>query len=285
MANPPLILASRRSALALCQAELARAHVSARYSDRPVEVREFVTTGDKKTQWSLEKQGGKGLFTKELEDALLAKEADVAVHSAKDLPTEMPEGLVIAAFLPRESVNDILVVREEIARPVFIATSSPRRRLQLKQYFPSAVWSEIRGNVETRMKKILNGQAEATVLAAAGLKRLGVLERAGLALRPLTIQQVVPAVGQGAIALQCRVEDYDRFRPLTDPDTTRAVELERKFLAAMGGGCHTATAGHFAHGRLYTFHEDTGRQEFHIPYEAEADLDAWIEEVAEAVRG
>ncbi|MGE9296902.1 MAG: hydroxymethylbilane synthase [Puniceicoccales bacterium] len=285
MSTQPIILATRRSALALCQAKQAQAHVSAHFDGAEAELKEFVTTGDKKTQWSLEKQGGKGLFTKELEDALLAGEADLAVHSAKDLPTEMPEGLVIAAFLPRESVNDILVVREEIAKPCFIATSSPRRRLQLKTFFPCAVWSEIRGNVETRLKKILNGQAEATVLAAAGLKRLGILEGEGLAFRPLTIQQVVPAVGQGAIALQCRAEDYEKFRALTDPDTTRAVELERKFLAAMGGGCHTATAGHFAHGLLYTFHEDTGRQEFHVPYEHEADLDAWVADVAEQVRG
>ncbi|GHC07274.1 hydroxymethylbilane synthase [Cerasicoccus arenae] len=282
MSNQPIILATRRSPLALCQAKLAKAHVETIFDGATAELKEFVTTGDKKTSWSLEKEGGKGLFTKELEDALLAGEADLAVHSAKDLPTENPPGLAIAAFLPREAVNDVLVVRDGVAKPCFIATSSPRRRLQLKTYFPCAVWSEIRGNVDTRLRKIANGQADATILAAAGLRRLGILQSEGVVFKPLTIHQMVPAVGQGAIALQCRTEDVERFATLACPATQFAVELERKFLAAMGGGCHTATAGHFCHGSLHVFHEDTGRQEFPLPKD-NGDMDNWLKDVVEQV--
>lgn len=275
MPDQPIILATRRSPLALCQAELAKAHVEQVFHGATAELKEFVTTGDKKTSWSLEKEGGKGLFTKELEDALLAGEADLAVHSAKDLPTEMPEGLALAAFLPREVVHDVLVVKEGIEKPKMIATSSPRRRLQLKTIFPCAVWSEIRGNVDTRLKKIASGKADATVLAAAGLKRLGIDSFEGVTFQPMTIEEIVPAVGQGAIALQCRVEDVEKFAPLSCPDTQRAVELERKFLHAMGGGCHTATAGHVFEGKLYVFHEDTGRQSFDLPKEG-ADVNEWL---------
>ncbi|WP_309387685.1 hydroxymethylbilane synthase [Cerasicoccus frondis] len=282
MSDQPIILATRRSPLALCQANLTKAHVERVFAGATAELKEFVTTGDKKTSWSLEDKGGKGLFTKELEDALLDGGADLAVHSAKDLPTEMPEGLALAAYLPREVTNDVLIVREGVAKPKMIATSSPRRRLQLKQVFPCAVWSEIRGNVDTRLRKIVNGQADATVLAAAGLRRLGIQGYEGVVFKPLTIQQVVPAVGQGAIALQCRVEDVEKFAALACAATTFAVELERKFLAAMGGGCHTATAGHVCNGQLLTFHEDTGHQDFDLPKAGE-DVDEWLAEVVARV--
>lgn len=284
MSDQSIILATRRSPLALCQAKLAQAHVENVFAGAKAELKEFVTTGDKKTSWSLEDKGGKGLFTKELEDALLNGEADLAVHSAKDLPTEMPEGLALAAFLPRELVNDVLVVQEGVASPKVVATSSPRRRLQLKSYFPCAVWCEIRGNVDTRLRKVATGQAEATILAAAGLRRLGIQNYDGVVFKPLTIQQVVPAVGQGAIALQCRVADVEKFAALACPVTTFAVELERKFLAAMGGGCHTATAGHVCSGQLHTFHEDSGRQSFALP-KVDESVDAWLEDVVEKVLG
>ncbi len=283
MSIQPIILATRRSPLALCQANLAKEHVEA-VLGVAAELKEFVTTGDKKTSWSLEDKGGKGLFTKELEDALLAGEADLAVHSAKDLPTEMPEGLAICAYLPREAAHDVLIVQYGVEKPSMIATSSPRRRLQLKEMFPCAVWSEIRGNVDTRLKKIATGKAEATVLAAAGLKRLGIDSFEGVVFRPMSIEEIVPAVGQGAIALQCRVEDVEKFASLTCPQTQAAVELERKFLAAMGGGCHTATAGHVAAGQLHVFHEDSGRQVFDLPGDS-ADLDTWLRDVVARVVG
>ncbi|MEO0795015.1 MAG: hydroxymethylbilane synthase [Verrucomicrobiota bacterium] len=282
MSTEKIILATRRSALALCQAKMAQAHVSNTFAGSEAELKEFVTTGDKKTQWSLEKEGGKGLFTKELEEALLAGEADLAVHSAKDLPTEMPEGLALAAFMPREVVHDVMVVKSGVEKLCFIASSSPRRRQQIKDLHPCAVWSEIRGNVETRLRKIASGQAEATILAAAGLKRLGIHEFEGVEFRPLSIEEVVPAVGQGAIALQCRVADVEKFSALSDPATEYAVTLERKFLAAMGGGCHSATAGHVVDGKLHVFHEETRRQVFDLP-EGGASVDAWLMEVVAQV--
>ncbi|WP_309396632.1 hydroxymethylbilane synthase [Cerasicoccus maritimus] len=284
MSDQPIILATRRSPLALCQAHLAKAHVENVFAGATAELKEFVTTGDKKTSWSLEDKGGKGLFTKELEDALLNGEADLAVHSAKDLPTEMPEGLALAAYLPREQTNDVLIVKEGVEKPCKIATSSPRRRLQLKQIFPCAVWSEIRGNVDTRLRKIASGQADATVLAAAGLRRLGIDSFEGVVFKPMTFEEIVPAVGQGAIALQCRVGDVEKFAALSCPETQKAVELERKFLAAMGGGCHTATAGHVSDGKLLTFHEETGRQDFDLPHEGQ-DVDEWLAEVVGKVVG
>jgi len=282
MPDQPIILATRRSPLALCQANLAKAHIEDVFAGATAELKEFVTTGDKKTKWSLEDKGGKGLFTKELEDALLAGEADLAVHSAKDLPTDMPEGLVIAAYLPREVARDVMVIKEGVEKPCMIATSSPRRRLQLKTLFPCAVWSEIRGNVDTRLKKIASGKADATVLAAAGLKRLGIDSFEGVVFRPMSIEEIVPAVGQGAIALQCRAEDAEKFAALSCPETKRAVELERKFLHAMGGGCHTATAGHVAAGQLHVFHEDTGRQSFDLP-KNDIEVDEWLQEIATQV--
>ena len=137
-------------------------------------IEKMVTTGDRQREWSLEKKGGKGLFTKELEDALLEKRADLAVHSAKDLPSEMPEGLSIAGFLPRESPEDVLVLKDGIDAPARIATGSPRRRVQLRFLYPQVEFIEIRGNVDTRLAKIADGYADATVLAAAGLNRLGI---------------------------------------------------------------------------------------------------------------
>lgn len=285
MPDQPIILATRRSPLALCQANLAKAHVESVFGGATAELKEFVTTGDKQTKWSLEDKGGKGLFTKELEDALLAGEADLAVHSAKDLPTEMPAGLAICAYLPREVTHDVLVMQSGVEKPCMIATSSPRRRLQLKALYPCAVWSEIRGNVDTRLKKIASGKADATVLAAAGLKRLGIESFEGVVFTPMTFEQIVPAVGQGAIALQCRFEDVEKFAALTCAQTKTAVELERKFLAAMGGGCHTATAGHVASGKLHVFHEDTGRQSFPLPKDGE-NADAWLRDVvAQVIEG
>lgn len=233
---------------------------------RDVEILKIKTTGDKRTQWSLEKQGGKGLFTKELEEALLEGRAHVAVHSAKDLPTEMPEGLELAAFLPRENPHDVLVVQEGVAKPKMIATSSPRRRSQLKRCFPCTVWSEIRGNVDTRLKKVANGhEAQATILAAAGLKRLGIDSWPGLVFKPLAYRQMVPAVGQGAVALQTTSALASEFAVADDKDTSRSVRLERRFLAAMGGGCHVATAGFVCGSKMLTFHEDHGFNEVALP--------------------
>lgn len=224
-----------------------------------VELLKIVTTGDQRTDWSLEKQGGKGLFTKELEDALLRGQADVAVHSCKDLPGELPAGLVVAGYLPREDPRDILVLREGIENPALIATGSPRRRLQLAMLFPDAKFTEIRGNVDTRLRKI--GQdhlADATVLASAGLHRLGIDGWAGVQFHALAYQHMVPAVGQAAIALQTRQTEAVTIGAVLDARTSRAVTLERAFQRALSGGCQTAFAAHVTSDTLWFYHHEIG---------------------------
>ncbi len=253
-----IILATRKSPLAVVQAELVAARLTEKIPGTKCALLKLVTTGDKQAEWSLSKLGGKGLFTAELEQALLRGEADVAVHSCKDLPGDISPGLVVAGFLPREDAHDMLVLREGVATPATIATSAPRRQLQIARLFPQAKFSEIRGNVDTRLKKIASGLADATVLAAAGLKRLGIASWPGVVLRPLAFSESVPAVGQGAIALQCRAADVTRFAGVLDAATARAVNLERAFQSLLGGGCQTAFAAHATTGKLYFFHEKTG---------------------------
>lgn len=257
-----LIIATRKSPLAMAQTEMA----AARLRDGlglETELLRIVTTGDRQTEWSLEQRGGKGLFTSELEQALLRREADLAVHSTKDLPGDMPEGLEVAGYLPREDPRDVLVLREGIGAPRTIATGSPRRRLQLAALFPGAEFSEIRGNVDTRLRKIAErGVAEATVLAAAGLKRLGIAAWPGLVFRPLSLEEMVPAVGQAAVALQTRAGEGARLAPVLDAGTAARVNLERAFQRALGGGCHTAAAVHATADTLHLFHERSGRRTF-----------------------
>lgn len=273
------ILATRRSPLALAQARLAAAHLSARLPGVVCELLEMTTTGDQRLAWSLEKQGGKGLFTKELEHALLDGRADVAVHSAKDMPTELEPGLLLAGYLSRERAHDVLVLREGVVTPLVVATSSPRRRAQLVRRLQDVRWTEIRGNVETRLRKIAAGEADATVLAAAGLHRLGIASFPGVRFEALTLEQSVPAAGQGAIAIQCRAADVVRYAPLLCKETAAAVDLERRFLGMLGGGCHTAFAVHCAGGRLMAFHEATGYHELALGGMGEAELDAFARRV------
>lgn len=257
-----IIIATRKSPLALAQTEMVAAHLRATLGV-DTELLKIVTTGDKQTEWSLEKRGGKGLFTSELEQALLRGEADVAVHSTKDLPGEMPEGLAVAGYLPRADVRDVLVLRAEIEMPRKIATGSPRRRLQLTTLFEGLEFTEIRGNVDTRLKKIAEQHvADGTVLAAAGLNRLGIGRWPGLVFHPLECGQMVPAVGQGAIALQSRRGDAAGLGAVLHHETAMAVNLERAFQQALGGGCHTAFGAHAAHDTLYFFHESVGLRSF-----------------------
>ena len=224
-----------------------------------VELVKMVTTGDKQAAWSLEKQGGKGLFTKELEDALLNGTADIAVHSAKDLPGEQPEGLAILGYLPRADPRDVLIVRKGVDVPKTIATSSPRRRLQLSMLYPDAEFTEIRGNVDTRLRKIGDDHvADATVLAAAGMQRLGIADWPGVEMRVLGFETMVPAVGQAAIAIQSRATDLPRLRACFDIETERAVNLERAFQFALGGGCQTALGVHLRTDTLWFFHDQIG---------------------------
>jgi hydroxymethylbilane synthase len=253
-----IILATRKSPLALTQTEMVKARIEAAIPGATCELLKIVTTGDKQAEWSLAKQGGKGLFTAELEQALLRGEADVAVHSCKDLPGENPTGLVVAGFLPREVTHDVLILREGVIVPTTIGTSSPRRQQQIAKLFPEATFMEIRGNVDTRLKKIAAGNADATILAGAGMKRLGITSWPGVVFRPLSFAESVPAVGQGAIALQCRAGDEGKFAAALDGATARSVNLERAFQANIGAGCQIAFAAHAIGGTLHFFHERTG---------------------------
>lgn len=253
-----ILLATRKSPLALTQTEMVAAHLRATIPGAECELLKMVTTGDRQAEWSLTKQGGKGLFTAELEQALLRGEAHVAVHSCKDLPGEIVAGLVVAGYMPREDVRDVLVLREGVTTPATIATSSPRRQMQVKKLFPAATFTEIRGNVDTRLKKIAAGAADATILARAGMNRLGIHSWPGITFRPLNLDESVPAVGQGAIAIQSRAEDAARFAAVLDAKTARSVTVERALQAALGGGCQMAFAAHVAGDKLYFFHEKTG---------------------------
>lgn len=269
-----IILATRKSPLALAQSEQVAAHLRTTLGCE-VELFKIVTTGDKRTEWSLEKQGGKGLFTKELEEALLRGDADLAVHSCKDLPGEMPAGLAVAGYMPREDPRDMLVLRDGVETPALIATSSPRRRLQLGMLFPDATFTEIRGNVDTRLRKIGQDQvADATVLACAGLRRLGIGGWKGVTFHALPCEHMVPAVGQAAIALQTRTEDAARFMAVLDRRTWRAVTLERAFQAALGGGCQTAFAAHVTADTLWFYHHEIGLRSLPL---SDAEIDAPIE--------
>ncbi len=255
-----LVLATRKSPLALVQTEMVAAHLRNQLGVE-TELLKIVTTGDRQTEWSLEQKGGKGLFTSELEAAVRRGEADVAVHSTKDLPGDMPEGLAVGGYLPRADVRDVLVLRAGVDTPATIATGSPRRRMQIHRLFPDVAFSEIRGNVDTRLRKIGEQHvADGTILAAAGLKRLGIETWPGVDFAPLDFDQMVPAVGQGAIAVQCREDEAAKFAAVFDSATARAVTLERAFQAALGGGCHTAFAAHATADALYLFHENVGLQ-------------------------
>jgi len=253
-----IILATRKSPLALAQAKLVAMRLRSYLPGVACELLKVVTTGDRKREWSLEKQGGKGLFTAELEQALLSGEAQAAVHSSKDLPNELTAGLVIAGYLPREDPRDVLVLRAGVRTPLTIATSSPRRRLQIARMYPGAAFTEIRGNVDTRLRKIASGAADASVLAAAGLKRLGFESWPGVEFRFLDFKQMVPAVGQGAIAVQCRLENVALLVPALDAATARQLTLERALQGRLGGGCQLAFGAHATPDTLYVFHEKTG---------------------------
>ncbi len=272
-----LVIATRKSPLALAQTEMVAAHLRLNLGVE-TELLKIVTTGDKQAEWSLEQRGGKGLFTSELELAVERGEADVAVHSTKDLPGDMPAGLAIGGYLPRADARDVLVLRAGVDAPTTIATDSPRRRLQIKLLFPDVSFTGMRGNVDTRLRKIGEQHvADGSILAAAGLKRLGIETWPNVEFAPLGFDQMVPAVGQGAIAVQCRLDDAAKFAAIFDPITARCVSLERAFQAAMGGGCHTAFAAHATAGMLHLFHESLGlahepliSEDFAVPDETAA---------------
>lgn len=248
-----LVIGSRGSKLALWQAEQAKARLLALYPEIDVRIEIIKTTGDVKTD-PLSVIGGKGVFTKELEDALLDRRIDLAVHSLKDLPTVLPEGLTISAICKRDDPRDALVVRDDLKgrsgsilnlpEKVIVGTSSQRRVAQLKALRGDVIVKDVRGNVDTRLRKLDEGQYDVLVLAAAGLRRLELEDRINAVISP---DEMVPAVGQGAIAIETRADDQFTIETTGDLDheeTRLCCFAERAFLRSLGGGCQFPIAGH-----------------------------------------
>lgn len=246
----PLKIGTRGSKLALAQAHETRDRLAAAHG-LPPEAFEIVvikTTGDRITDRPLKEIGGKGLFTREIEDALLSRQIDIAVHSMKDMPTLQPEGLVIDCLLPREDVRDAFVSPHFGAIPdlpagTVVGTSSLRRRAQLAHRRPDLHLVEFRGNVQTRLKKLDEGVAAATFLAMAGLSRLGMLDAARNAIDPA---EMLPAVAQGAIGVERRQNDdmaASLLAAIHHDDTGHRITAERAFLTRLDGSCQTPIAG------------------------------------------
>jgi hydroxymethylbilane synthase len=287
--SSPIIIATRGSALALAQATMVQAQCRAAFPGLSFELKIIKTTGDKLQTASLaSSELPKGLFTKEIEEALVRDEADLAVHSLKDLPTELPEGLILGAVLPREDVRDVLVCHaNRVNAPIsgrapsdqgpgilavlppgaVVATSSTRRRAQLLDFRPDLKVVSIRGNVDTRLRKLKEQQdLHATLLACAGLKRLGFritpegallderpaasrsakwTDTAGILAFPLPAELVLPCVGQAAIGIETKASNprvTEILKSLDDVPTHYCVDAERGYLSAMGGGCQLAVA-------------------------------------------
>lgn len=239
-----LIIATRGSKLALWQSE----HIKARLEElRPgleVELNIIVTSGDKIQDVALAKIGGKGLFLKELEEAMLRGEAHMAVHSLKDVPTVMPEGLPLAAITEREDVRDAMLSEkyaslDSLPQGAVVGTSSLRRKMQLLTLRPDLQIKDLRGNVDTRIRKLKEGQFDAIILAAAGINRLG-LTGAVTHVYPIMQDQMIPSMGQGALGLQT-IEDkeiFDLVHQLNHKPTEMEVTVERAFVDVLEGGCH-----------------------------------------------
>jgi len=242
-----LTIATRGSKLALIQAGWVQDQLKLSFPGLKVELLIVKTTGDVILDVPLAQVGGKGLFVKEIEEAILDGRAQVAVHSIKDMPTDLPPGLHLAAVPVREDPRDVLISRSgrnlaDLPPGARLGTSSLRRAAQALAFRPDLKVVSIRGNVETRLKKMDQGQVEAVVLAAAGLKRMGLIERATQFLEP---RFMLPAVGQGALGLECRKEDQatnELLSRLNDPRTSTEVQAERAFLARLQGGCQVPLA-------------------------------------------
>ena len=238
-----LVIASRGSQLALWQARWVEGQLRALGHEVRIEI--IKTTGDKITDVPLAKVGTKGLFTKEIEEALLDGRADLAVHSLKDLPTELPDGLVLAAVPEREDPRDAIIGMplDKLPEGAKVGTSSLRRSAQLRKLRPDLVIESVRGNLDTRLRKLDEGQYDAILLAAAGLKRLGWANRIAEVLEPA---RMCSAVGQGALAIETRASGrgFDAVRPLDHPETHAAVLAERGVLGSLGGGCQVPIGAH-----------------------------------------
>lgn len=261
MKKDKVVIGTRGSKLALWQAEWVKAELQRMNPGLEIELNKIKTTGDKIIDVPLAKVGGKGLFVKEIEEALLRNEADLAVHSMKDVPTEFPVGLHLAVICKREDPRDAFIVRStapaaktfrELPRGATVGTSSLRRACQLLSIRPDLQIKQLRGNLETRFRKLDEGQFDAIILAAAGVKRLGWEQRITEVIGPETS---LPAIGQGAIGIECRIDDTfinGLIAPLNHAETALCVRAERALLKRLQGGCQVPIAAYavIADGKL-----------------------------------
>jgi len=248
---PILKIGTRGSPLALAQAHETRHRLMAAHglAESDIEIVVITTTGDRIRDRPLAEIGGKGLFTKEIEEALMAGAIQLAVHSMKDMPAQLPAGLVMAALLPREDPRDafmspVAASLRDLPQGAVVGSSSVRRTAQVLRLRPDLKPIQFRGNVETRLRKLSDGVAQATFLACAGLNRLGLADRIT---QPVPVDIMLPAVAQGAIGIETRADDEATRRLLAaidDRTTAIAVSCERAFLAALDGSCRTPLAGH-----------------------------------------
>jgi hydroxymethylbilane synthase len=246
----PLLIGTRGSPLALWQAEHVRDLLRESLGPGAPEIalQPITTSGDRIQDQPLRELGGKGLFTKEIDAALLRGDVALAVHSMKDLPTELPEGIVIGAVLPRHEVRDAFISNEaaslaDLPPGAVVGTASLRRQAQVRKLRPDLRVTDFRGNVETRIRKLAEGAANATLLSMAGLDRLGLAYRATCV---LATDEMLPAVAQGAIGISCRADDPETLAillPLNDPASATSVACERAFLTRLDGSCRTPIAG------------------------------------------
>ena len=258
MLEKTLKIATRQSPLALWQANYVKDRLQQLYPDLTIELVPMVTKGDVILDSPLAKIGGKGLFVKELENALLNKEADIAVHSMKDVPMQFPEGLGLAVICQREDPRDAFVSHSyrtfaELPQGAVVGTSSLRRQCQLKALRPDLDIRSLRGNVGTRLSKLDNGDYDAIILASAGLIRLGLADRIASF---IDVEQSLPAAGQGAVGIECRTDDmqvHALLAPLADAETTYCVRAERAMNNHLQGGCQVPIGGYavLQQGQLY----------------------------------
>lgn len=247
-----LMIATRGSPLALAQADVTRGLLLRRQADLAIDKLVIRTTGDRFLEGSLANIGGKGLFTKELDEALLARTADLAVHSMKDMPTKIPDGLVIAGVLPREDPRDVLIARDgggpgDLPQGARLGTSSLRRAAQMRHLRPDLRIVPFRGNVQSRLRKMRDGEADATLLALAGLRRLGLADPQGDYAGGVTLStaDMLPAPAQGAIGIVCRADDAPMramIAAINHEPTLTAITAERAALEALDGSCRTPIA-------------------------------------------
>jgi hydroxymethylbilane synthase len=246
-----LRLGTRGSPLALTQAHMVRQALADAHGLSPerIAIEVIRTSGDRIQDRPLAEVGGKGLFTKEIEEALIAGAIDLAVHSSKDMPTVLPQGLELSTFMPREDPRDAFISRKAatvggLPRGATVGTASLRRGAMMKRLRPDLTIVPLRGNVETRLRRLDEGVADATLLALAGLKRLGLTASVTAVLEP---DQMLPAVGQGAIGIETRADDArtrELLAAINHADTATALACERAFLAVLDGSCRTPIAGH-----------------------------------------